>query len=463
MSELDIPRSEQFDSTLALLADGYRFIGKTCAALGSKSFKTRLMLQEVICMEGREASAFFYQPGRFTRKGAMPMLTLKLLQDKGSVQTLDGTDHLARKEMFMSLMSPESIAGLCTAVRSDWLRQLEKWQQKDEIVLLTEVQGILARAVMSWAGLEFSEVEARLRTQEFNAMISGSGSVGPRNLWGQVLRSLSEAWAEGMIRKVRSGQKKPPEGSALARIALHKDRSGQLLSEETAAIELINILRPTVAVAWYVMFAAKALADYPELRQKLEAGAEDDRYLEAFVHEVRRFYPFFPAIGGRALKNLEWQGQTIKKGAWVLLDMYGTLHDPEIWDNPLAFQPERFLDWGGDPFTLIPQGGGDVLHDHRCAGEGITIELLKTAVRILTQEMQYEVPAQDLGIDFGRMPALVRSRIRLRQIQPIVSEPLAAAAAEPDFAAFDRPLASPEPEPGRPARERPAAEPGVSL
>lgn len=57
-------------------------------------------------------------------------------------------------------------------------------------------------------------------------------------------------------------------------------------------MELINLLRPTVEVAWFVMFAALALHQYPECRDKLDAGQDD--YLERFVQEVRRFYPFFP-------------------------------------------------------------------------------------------------------------------------------------------------------------------------
>jgi fatty-acid peroxygenase len=71
------------------------------------------------------------------------------------------------------------------------------------------------------------------------------------------------------------------------------------------SVELLNALRPTVAVAWFVTFAALALRQYPERRRKLRTdGSHGDR-LEMFVQEVRRFYPFFPVVGGRVVV-CEW-------------------------------------------------------------------------------------------------------------------------------------------------------------
>ncbi|WP_222707250.1 cytochrome P450 [Pontibacter qinzhouensis] len=52
----------------------------------------------------------------------------------------------------------------------------------------------------------------------------------------------------------------------------------------------------------------------------------------------------------------------------MLLEVYGTHHDPELWENPEEFRPERFRDWKRIPFDFIPQGGGDHHTDHRCAG-----------------------------------------------------------------------------------------------
>src|ERR1700752_5342083 len=100
-----IPRSPVFDSTLALGREGYGFIGNQCERLGTDIFRTRLMLKHVVCMRGTCAAEIFYTGDRFTRVGAMPVTVLKLLQDYGSVQLLDGAAHRRRKRMFLGIGS----------------------------------------------------------------------------------------------------------------------------------------------------------------------------------------------------------------------------------------------------------------------------------------------------------------------------------------------------------------------
>jgi fatty-acid peroxygenase len=71
---------------------------------------------------------------------------------------------------------------------------------------------------------------------------------------------------------------------------------------------------------------------------------------------------------------------------------------------------------GFEPFSFIPHGGGDYYEDHRCAGEWITIELMKTSVRLLTKGMRYDVPSQDLRIVMSRRPALPASRFVINNV-----------------------------------------------
>ena len=80
------------------------------------------------------------------------------------------------------------------------------------------------------------------------------------------------------------------------------------------------------------------------------------------------------------------------------------------------FRPERFHRWDGSAFNFIPQGVA-IITPHRCAGEWVTIELMKRTVRLLTEEMQYEVPEQDLRIDPSRMPAIPHSRLVISNVR----------------------------------------------
>jgi fatty-acid peroxygenase len=411
-----IQREKCLDGSLALLSEGYTFFSKRCERYRTDAFETRLMLRKVICVKGEEAARMFYHPDRFTRKAAIPPNTLLLLQDLGSVMTKDGEAHRHRKHMFMSLMSPERIQHLAELMADQWRAHVRKWEQMGNVVLHDEVQEIICRAICQWSGVPLEENEAEQRTRELAAMIEGAGSFGPRNWRGLLLRSRTERWVRGVIDRIRAGKLNVPEGSAAHVLAWHRELDGKLLDTKSAAVELINVLRPTVAVARYVTFAALALHEHPETRQRLQSG-EDGEYLDWFVQEVRRFYPFFPAVGGRVKNEFEWRGHHFTQGTWVLLDLYGTNHDARSWEEPEAFRPERFRHWDGSAFNLIPQGGGDHHHGHRCPGEWITIELMKTAVRLLTLEMQYDVPKQDLSIDLSRMPALPESRFVISNVR----------------------------------------------
>ncbi|MDJ0385625.1 cytochrome P450 [Streptomyces sp. G-G2] len=99
-------------------------------------------------------------------------------------------------------------------------------------------------------------------------------------------------------------------------------------------------------------------------QRKLDAIAaallrsDDGGYARAFAHEVRRFYPFAPFVGGRAAHDLSVRGTRGPRGAMVLLDLYGYHHDPELWARPYDFDPARFLGREPSGNDLVPQGGG---------------------------------------------------------------------------------------------------------
>ena len=109
-----------------------------------------------------------------------------------------------------------------------------------------------------------------------------------------------------------------------------------------------------------------------------------------FVQEVRRFYPFFPSVIALVKKDFTWKGFIFEEGTLTLLDLYGTNHDSKIWDSPEMFNPNRFAEWEESPFSFIPQGGGDYFMGHRCAGEWVTIEVMKVSLDYLANRMDYE-------------------------------------------------------------------------
>lgn len=410
-----IPRDGSPESTLALLRDPYGFIAKRCRRYGSDLFETRLLLRPTICMTGPEAAELFYDERRFTRRGATPGRIQATLFGRGGVQGLDGEAHRHRKQLFMSLMTPERIGQLGELAADVWRAYARRWGAMDRVVLYDEVREILTRAVCAWAGVPLAEPEVERRTRELTALFDGAGAVGPRHWWARLARKRAERWIAEIIGQARAGRLDFPEQGAAHLIAWHRDLNGELLRPRVAAVELLNVLRPTVAVSVYVAFVAHALHRFPECRQKVAAG--EDGYAELFVQEVRRFYPFFPSVMACVRHDVDWKGYRFPQGRRVILDLYGTNHDARTWDAPEEFRPERFRRWDGSPFNFIPQGGGDHSLNHRCPGEWITIELMTVALSVLAGRLAYDVPDQDLRIDRSRLPALPRSRFVIGNVR----------------------------------------------
>lgn len=265
-----------------------------------------------------------------------------------------------------------------------------------------ETKLILCKVACQWAGVSLNESEIKELSEDFGSMVDSFGSVGPRHWKGRRARTKSEERIKTIIEDVRLGKIKAEEGTALHSMAFYKDINGNQLDSHMASIELINVLRPIVAISTYITFLALALHEYPECKEKLLTG--DSKELEMFVQEVRRYYPFTPFIGARVKNDFVWNKCEFKKGMLVLLDVYGINHDPKIWDNPDKFCPERFKNREDNLFDFIPQGGGETAKGHRCPGEGITIEIMKATLDFLVNKIEYDVPNQNLSYDLGKIP-----------------------------------------------------------
>ena len=417
---MEIAQDTALDATLAAVLQGYDFIGNRRKRLGSDAFTTRAMLRKVTCVMGEDAARMFYAPGRFTRVGAMPVMTLMLLQDFDSVQMLDGAELRHRKDMFLALTTPQQLARLEDVARKEWRARIADWRVRGRIVLFDEAREILTRIACAWAGIPLGEDEAKARTREFAAMIEGSGTLGPRAWWGLLLRRHTERWACNVIHRVRTGEIETRADAPVRIIAFHRELNGEPIELNAAAIELINALRASMAVARYVVYGAMMLHERPELRERLRAG--DRAYAEAFTQEVRRLCPFFAYIGGRVREPFDWRGKHFAKGEWVVLDLYGTNLDPRSHRAPETFDPDRFLKREVCPFAFVPQGGGDVRTGHRCPGEDISVVLARVALEVLARDVDYDVPPQDLSIRLSRIPARPKSGFIIENVRPVRRE-----------------------------------------
>lgn len=410
-----MPHEKGLDNTVHVLKEGYSYILNRRKKFQSDVFETHLLGQKAICMGGEAAAELFYDTTKFKRAGAAPKRVQKTLFGEKGVQTLDGKEHEHRKEMFMSLMSPSKLDKMNRMLKKHWEAAVEKWEEQDEIVLYHEAQEVLFRTACEWAGVPFEEKDVEELAADLGKMIETPAEIGLSHWIGRHDRSQTEKWMEDLIEQVRDETLSPPEGTALSVFSRHRDLEGNLLDTHTAAVEVLNIIRPIVAIAIYINFTALAVHEYPAAKEKLTDG--DPKQLQAFVQEVRRFYPFFPFQGAIVKKDFTWQGYEFEEGTLTILDIYGTNHDPALWEYPEVFNPERFIDWKESPFSFIPQGGGDFLGGHRCAGEWLTIKVMNTCLDYLANRMEYEVPPQDLSYSLNKMPSVPHSEMILKNVR----------------------------------------------
>jgi fatty-acid peroxygenase len=361
------------------------------------------------CLGGAAGAALFYE-GPFERASAVPLHVQRSLFGIGGVQVLDGDPHLRRKALFLDCMAEPTLDGLCNRFDAALDAAASRWRSRPEVVFFDEIADVLCESVCGWVGLPCPGQRVEL-TRQLISLVEGFAAVGPRYRRAVRDRRRLETWVASLVVSIRTNGAAAGDGSIFERMAFHEE-TGQLLEPRVVAVELLNIVRPTVALAWFGVFAAHALGSTSVRPTQDEPG------YQRFVHEVRRWYPFAPALGARATEDIKLDGHRIRAGRLVVLDIFGTNHDPRSWDEPWIFDPDRFVDRAPKPFDLVSQGGGDTATGHRCAGETLSVAILTRLVRFLVERVSYRLPPQDLRLPMWRVPTSPVSGVVLTDVRP---------------------------------------------
>lgn len=139
---------------------------------------------------------------------------------------------------------------------------------------------------------------------------------------------------------------------------LARDLRGLLLAGyETTAVTLASVV--------------EQLAHHPDalarLHDDLDAGADD--YADAVVHEAMRLRPSFPFTGRRAVRDAELAGLSLRRGTMLVISVIAIHEREDVYPEPRAFRPERFLDQRPGTYSWLAFGGGP----HRCIGAALAL------------------------------------------------------------------------------------------
>lgn len=378
----------------------------------------RLLGHRAMFVRGAEGVRIFYDEQRVARHGAMPRFVQETLFGHGSVHSLDAAEHRHRKAAFLRVAYDDAQAlRLHPLLEAEWRHELHAWIEGGSRSAYDAAVGAFGRAGMRWAGLP-GTTEARNRfAARLAQIVDGFGRpLSPGFAAAVFNRVWSDRRAARLIDDVRTGALKPAQGTALHEWAWHRDPEERLLSSRLAGVELQNSIRPLIAVARFVAFAAAQLHDEPDWRARIHAETMERGQLVvgplavAFAQEIRRTAPFVPMLPGRATSDIDFDGQRVPKGGRVVIDILGTDLDEASWDDPEQFRPERFLqhpDYEAiDAF--IPHGGADVATGHRCPGEKLAISGLSAAVAALS-DPRVTISGRGLDVNRRRLPTMPSS------------------------------------------------------
>ncbi len=116
-------------------------------------------------------------------------------------------------------------------------------------------------------------------------------------------------------------------------------------------------------MAWTVDLLLRSPAALECLIAEVDAGV-DDIYLRAVIQESLRLRPVVPLAGRRLACELCVDGLTLPAGTDGTPAIWLTHTRPDLYPEPFAFRPERFLDRPPTTYGWIPFGGGV----RRCLG-----------------------------------------------------------------------------------------------
>jgi cytochrome P450 len=168
--------------------------------------------------------------------------------------------------------------------------------------------------------------------------------------------------------------------------ARHED--GSPMSDVEMRDELLTLLvagHETTATS--LSWAVERLARHPEKLERLRAEAvegEDDAYLTATIQETLRLRPVISIVLRRLTEPVEIGGYELPAGISVAPSIYLVHRNPEIYPDPQAFKPERFLDNPPGTYTWIPFGGGV----RRCLGASFAQFEMAVVLRELVKRHQ---------------------------------------------------------------------------
>jgi hypothetical protein len=332
-----------------------------------------------------------------------------------SLILLDEDLHLEHRRLLLPAFHGDRMKLLVDLMRELTDAELDTWPTDTPVALHEHLQALTLEVILRAVfGMEKGQ-----RLDDLRAAVAGILALADRPLsiilpvadrylgWMPTMREFKRL--RGISRKLifdeirerraafESGAADPEARDVLAMMlaARHEDESP--MSDQEIHDELMTALvagHETTAsqLAWTFMHLARDRRASARLIDEIDAR-DGDAYLTATINESLRLRPVLPQVEPRFLrKPATVGGFDYPSGVALIPAPYMLHHDPEIYPEPFAFKPERFLENNPGTYTWIPFGGGR----RRCLGAAFAIQEMKIVVSEVMRRFELE-PEQAAG------------------------------------------------------------------
>ncbi|KAK3914632.1 Cytochrome P450 4C1 [Frankliniella fusca] len=227
--------------------------------------------------------------------------------------------------------------------------------------------------------------------------------------------AMIEEFAQRVIddRRVKLSRGGDPGYSFLdLMMKIHLDDSDDaiVLNDDEIRGELRTFISVQQTSATIMSFALILLALHPDVQERVleecvdELGAEGGvthasltglKYLERVLKETLRMYPVLPAMGRDVTEDTLVADGVLPAGSSIVLAPFYTHRDPKHWDEPLRFDPDRFLperSAGRHPYSYLPFSAGP----RNCIGQKYAMLQMKAVMSTLVRRFEI-LPGKGCG------------------------------------------------------------------
>jgi cytochrome P450 len=416
--------------TPAFLRNVFRFLEDRQRRYGNV-FKSDALGRKIVFLAGTEGAEAFYDSENISRADAHPYPFVDLFGGV-NMEMYDGPRHFALKSMALTAFDLDAIAGYLPDMQRLIEAHLNRMADGGEVSATGELRRLAIDAIsLNLMGLEpgpATDVVAR----DYGAVLKGLLSLPlpiPGTPYGRARAARDRLFER--IRGVIAERRAQPRNDGLSRILGARAADGRVYTDDEAALEVHHIVIAGFIVYALMAEAVRHLAERSELRARCAqeireyapagpltvAALAKLRFTTSVILEAKRLTPLVPLAFGRARRTFTCGGYTVPQGWTVYLALSLVNHDATIYRDPARFDPDRFgparAEHRKHPMAFIPQGA-EPPTGHRCLGLDYSTILATAFVALLVRSYEWELPAQDLEYDWGKVPPEPKEGLRVR-------------------------------------------------